>query len=242
MTADRLKTAKYAFTRSLPVMAGYLVLGIGFGILLNSKGYGVLWAFLMSTFIYAGSMQYVAVDLISAGAGLLTAALMTLMVNARHLFYGISMLERYRDTGKRKPYLIFLLTDETYSLVCSGDVPEGVDRNGYFFLVSLFDHCYWITGSVLGVLIGYVFPFQTTGIEFAMTSLFIVVFVDQWRSTANHGAALIGAGASLLCLLVFGPDGFLIPAMLLITILLLAFRRQLGTADREGEQEGTIHE
>ena len=144
------KTVKYAFLRSLPVMAGYLVLGLGFGVLLAAKGYGVGWAFAMSALIYAGSMQYVAVDLLAGGASLVTAALMTLTVNARHLFYGISMVERYRDAGPAKPYLIFALTDETYSLVCSGEVPQGVDRKGYFFLVSLFDHLYWIAGSVVG--------------------------------------------------------------------------------------------
>lgn len=235
MTASRTRTVKYAFKQSLPVMAGYLVLGIGFGILLNSKGYGAGWAFLMSAFIFAGSMQFVTIDLIGAGAGLLTAALMTVMVNARHIFYGISMLERYRDTGKRKPYLIFALTDETYSLVCSGEVPDGVDRNGYFFLVTLFDHCYWVIGGVLGALLGQIFPFDTKGIDFAMMALFLVVVVDQWRSTKNHGAALIGFGASLVSLLLFGPDRFLIPAMAAITVLLLLFRKQLA-AEPEKEE------
>ena len=130
-------TFRYALKRSIPVMAGYIVLGIGFGMLLGAKGYGISWALAMSVFIYAGSMQYVAIDLITGGASLISAALMTLMVNARHLFYGISMLERYKDTKPYKPYLIFALTDETYSLVCSGDVPEGVEEKKYFFLVSL---------------------------------------------------------------------------------------------------------
>ncbi len=130
-----MMTAKYAFKQSVPIMAGYIVLGMGFGVLLESKGYGVLWAIAMSVFIYAGSMQYVAINLITGGASLIAAALMTLMVNARHLFYGISMLDKYKNTGKYKPYLIFALTDETYSLVCSGTIPEGVDRNKYYFLV-----------------------------------------------------------------------------------------------------------
>ena len=126
-----MKTIRYAFVRSLPIMAGYIVLGLGFGVLLQSKGYGAGWALVMSGLIYAGSMQYVAIDLLAGGASLISAAIMTLMVNARHLFYGISMLERYRDTGAAKPYLIFALTDETYSVVCSGGVPEGVDRKKY---------------------------------------------------------------------------------------------------------------
>lgn len=224
------RTLTYAFRQSLPVMAGYLVLGIGFGILLNAKGYGVVWAFLMSVFIFAGSMQYVAVGLLASGASLISAALMTVMVNARHLFYGISMIDRYRNTKPYRPYLIFALTDETYSLVCSGDVPEGVDQNRYFFYLSLLNHCYWITGSVLGALIGSLFTFDTAGIDFSMTALFVVVFLEQWRSTENHTSALIGVGASVLCLLLFGPSDFLIPAMLLITLLLTLLRGRLAQA------------
>lgn len=221
------KTAKYAFVRSLPVMAGYLVLGLGFGVLLESKGYGVGWALAMSTLIYAGSMQYVAVDLLAGGASLIAAALMTVTVNARHLFYGISMVERYRDAGPAKPYLIFALTDETYSLVCSGEVPDGVDRKRYFFLVSLFDQLYWIAGSVAGALVGAVLPFDSTGIDFSMTALFLVVMTEQWRTTQDHRPALAGLGVSLVCLLVFGAEDFLIPAMIGITLVLTLLRGAL---------------
>ena len=157
---ERERTAKYAFKQSIPIMAGYIVLGMGFGVLLNAKGYGVLWAIAMSVFIYAGSMQYVAIDLITGGASVIAVALMTLMVNARHLFYGISMLDKYKDTGKYKPYLILALTDETYSLVCSGEIPDGVDRNKYYFLVSLFDQIYWVLGSVAGSVLGSVLNFN----------------------------------------------------------------------------------
>ena len=216
---------RYAFKRSLPVMAGYLVLGMGFGILLEANGYGVWWAFCMSLFIYAGSMQYVAVDLLTGGASLLAAALMTLMVNARHLFYGISMIDRYKDTGAKKPYLIFALTDETYSLVGSGEVPEGVDKNRYFFLVSLLNQSYWIAGSVAGAFIGSLLTFNTSGIEFSMTALFIVVFVEQWKGTSNHLSSLIGVAASLVCLSIFGAERFLIPSMLAITTALMVLRK-----------------
>ena len=157
---EREMTAKYAFKQSIPIMAGYIVLGLGFGVLLEAKGYGVLWAIAMSVFIYAGSMQYVAIDLITGGASVIAVALMTLMVNARHLFYGISMLDKYKDTGKYKPYLILALTDETYSLVCSGEIPDGVDRNKYYFLVSLFDQIYWVLGSVAGSVLGSVLNFN----------------------------------------------------------------------------------
>ena len=177
--------AKTAFLASVPVMAGYVVLGTGFGILLSSKGYGPLWSLAMSLFIYAGSMQYLAVDLLSGGASLITAALTTLLVNARHLFYGISMIGKYRKTGPFKPYLIFALTDETYSLNC-GALPEGVtEPSVYYFLVSLFNHSYWVAGSLLGAVLGYVIPFPTEGIDFALTALFVTVFVEQWLSTED---------------------------------------------------------
>ena len=227
-----MKTIRYAFVRSLPIMAGYIVLGLGFGVLLQSKGYGAGWALVMSGLIYAGSMQYVAIDLLAGGASLISAAIMTLMVNARHLFYGISMLERYKDTGAAKPYLIFALTDETYSVVCSGDVPDGVDRKKYYFWVSLLDQFYWVVGCVAGALLGSVLPFDTTGIDFSMTALFLVVMVEQWRSTRDHTPALVGLGVSLVCLLIFGSSNFLIPSMIGITVALTLLR---GTMEKRKE-------
>lgn len=219
-----MKTIRYAFVRSLPIMAGYIVLGLGFGVLLQSKGYGAGWALVMSGLIYAGSMQYVAIDLLAGGASLISAAIMTLMVNARHLFYGISMLERYKDTGAAKPYLIFALTDETYSVVCSGGVPEGVDRKKYYFWVSLLNQLYWIAGGVAGALLGSVLPFDTTGINFSMTALFLVVMTEQWKASRDHTPALVGLGVSLVCLLVFGSSNFLIPSMVGITAALTVLR------------------
>ena len=213
-----------AFYKSLPVMAGYIVLGIGFGILMRAAGYGVLWAFAMSAFIYAGSMQYVGVGLLTGGASVITTALTTLMVNARHLFYSISMIDRYKDSGRYKPYLIFALTDETYSLLCDGKTPEGEDADLYRFLVSLFNHIYWVTGSVVGSLLGAVLPFSTKGIEFAMTALFLSSFTEQWIENRDHIPAVTGVAGTLLCLLVFGPEQFLIPSMLLITLVLTLIR------------------
>ena len=195
-----MKTIRYAFVRSLPIMAGYIVLGLGFGVLLQSKGYGAGWALVMSGLIYAGSMQYVAIDLLAGGASLISAAIMTLMVNARHLFYGISMLERYKDTGAAKPYLIFALTDETYSVVCSGGVPEGVDRKKYYFWVSLLNQLYWIAGGVAGALLGSVLPFDTTGIDFSMTALFLVVYCLRGVDLLGpaHGLPELLAGAAVV--------------------------------------------
>ena len=201
-------------------MAGYLVLGLGFGILLENSGYGFGWCLAMSGLIYAGSMQYVAISLLTSGASLISAALATLMVNARHLFYGISMVERYKGAGKKKPYLIFALTDETYSLVCGGDYPEGIDPHTYCITVSFFNQCYWVIGSLAGTLVGTALTFNTTGIEFAMTALFVTVFVEQWLSTKNHLSAIIGVVSSVICLMIFGSDNFLIPSMIAITAIL----------------------
>ena len=221
---------KQAFYKTLPVMAGYIVLGIGFGILLRNAGYGTAWAFAMGVFIYAGSMQYVGVSLLTGGASVLTTILTTVMVNARHLFYSISMIEPYKDTGKYKPYLIFALTDETYSLVCGGKAPDKETAAQYWFLISLFNHCYWVLGCVLGSLLGTVLPFSTAGIEFSMTALFVAAFTQQWLETKDHIPALVGLLGTLLCRAAFGRDRFLIPAMLLITLILTLLRGREGAA------------
>ena len=219
------KLIKIAFLKSLPVMAGYIVLGIGFGILLKKAGYGRVWSFLMSFTIYAGSMQYVGVSLLTSGASLLSTALTTLVVNARHLFYGVSMIDKYKDAGGKKPYLIFSLTDETYSLLCTGEYPEDMDKNWYYFWVSLFNQSYWVLGSVLGSIIGTVIAFNTAGIEFSMTALFVTVFVEQWLSTRKHLPAIAGLTCSIVCLLFFGAESFLIPTMISITVVLLLCRK-----------------
>ena len=221
---------KQAFVKSVPVLAGYLVLGAGFGILMRNAGYGVLWTAAMSVFIYAGSMQFVGVGLLAGGANVLTAVFTTVMVNARHLFYSISMIDVYKNAGKYRPYSIFALTDETYSLLCDGAAPEGTDPDAYRFLVSLFNHSYWIAGSVLGSLLGAVLPFPTTGIEFSMTALFIASLTEQWLTAKDHLPALTGLGCTLLSLVLFGRDRFLIPAMLLITLALTLLRRRKGGA------------
>ncbi len=207
---------KKAFTDTIPVMTGYITLGIAFGVLLRTNGYEWYWSSIMAIFIFAGSMQYVAIGLLTGGAGLITTAVTTLMVNARHLFYGLSLVDKYKNVGKIKPYLIFGLTDETYSLVCSKD--EGKQ---YYFLVTLLDHFYWVTGCTLGAILGSFIKFNTEGIDFALTALFVSIATEQWLSTKNHIPAIVGGLASIICVLVFGRDNFLIPAMLLITTLLL---------------------
>ena len=221
------QTLRMAWVDTLPVMTGYLVLGFGFGIILKANGFGILTALIMSAAIYAGSMQYVAIGLLTGGASLITAALTTLMVNARHLFYGISMLDKYRDVGKRKPYLIFALTDETYSLVCRDRPKLAKDQYAdYTLAVSLFDHAYWILGSVLGAVAGSLLTFNSEGIDFALTALFLTVFLEQWLTTKKHLPALIGVGVSVLCLILFGSESFLIPTMLIIALLLSLYREE----------------
>ena len=224
MPSSLKRTLREAFIATTPVMAGYIVLGMGFGVLLSAKGFGPLWALAMSGFIYAGSMQYLTIDLLTGGASLITAALTTLLVNARHLFYGISMVEGYRGMGKRKPYAIFALTDETYSLVCQDDHPTKEERHRYAFWVSVMDQIWWVSGSMIGSLLGEIIPFDVTGIDFALTALFLTVFIEQWLSTKDHASAIIGVAASVLCVILFGGDNFLIPAMLSILIALTILR------------------
>lgn len=221
-----MNVVKRAFITSLPVFAGYTFLGIGFGLLLDSAGYGLLWAIGMSISMYTGTMQYMAVTLLSGGASLVTFALTTLVVNARYLFYSLSMIDRYKNTGWRKPYLIFSLTDETYSFICE-DPPEDIPENqkyNYWFYVSAFDHCYWIFGTALGSLLGAMIEFNAAGMEFSSAALFITVFIDQWKKGGNRGPALLGIAVAVICLFAFGEDGFIIPAMLIICALLLLNR------------------
>ena len=229
----RWKAAWAAFPVTLPVMAGYLVLGLGFGVLMSARGFGPVYALLMSVCIYAGSMQYVAVELLTGGAGLLSAALMALLINARHLFYGVSMLPHYRGAGRLKPYLMFSLTDETYSLLCRGDVPAGVERHPFYFFVSLFNQGYWVLGTLLGAVAGRVLPFDFAGIEFSMTALFLVIFTEQWLTARDRRPAALGVLCSVVSLLLFGSDGFILPAMGLILLCLAAFERPLGAGMRE---------
>ena len=219
------KLLRTALLDTVPVMTGYVFLGFGFGILMQQRGFGVLWSAAMSLFIYAGSMQYVAVSLLTSGASLLTTALTTFVVNARHLFYGISMIDAYKNTGRKKPYLIFGLTDETYSLVSQIHVPEGISKNGYCFWVTVFDHLYWVTGTLLGALAGSLIPINYEGVEFALTALFVTIFVEQWLSTKKHGPAIVGVAATTASLVLFGKEVFLIPSMVVIAVCLTIMRK-----------------
>ena len=223
-----------ALRSSLAVLAGYLVLGVAFGLLLNSIGLGVFWAAAMSILVYAGSAQFLAVSLIGASASLPQVALLTFLLNFRHFFYGLSMVSRYQGVGKRKLYLAFALSDETYAILAGALPPAQVDPADYYFAVSLLDQCYWVAGSLIGATVGQLITFDTTGVDFAMTALFVVLAVEQWKSARRHAPALFGVCCGVVCLLIFGPDLFLIPALAAIVALLLLFRRRLEE-DRSGE-------
>lgn len=216
-----------AIPHTIPVFTGFIVLGAAYGILMDSEGYSILWTLFTSTFIYAGSMQFVAVALLSDGFNPLNGFLITLMFNARHLFYGISMLEKYRGIGRLKPYLIFTLTDETFSLVCTAEPPAGVDRKWFMFFLSALNQVYWVLGSLLGGILSGIFDFNTKGIEFVLTALFVVIFINQWQSTKNHLPAIIGVTGSILCRLIFGASVFIIPSMIFILLSLTLLKRPM---------------
>ncbi len=225
------KTLRYAFVQSLPVLFGYVFMGMAFGLLLQDAGYNFIWAFFISLTCYAGSMQFVLIDLLTGGASLLRSAFMTLMINCRHVFYGLSLVERFQGMGRRKFYMIHALTDETYSLHCLVKPKEGMDARQLMFFIAVLDHCYWMAGCVTGALIGSLITFDTTGADFAMTALFVVIFVEQWKEAKCHLPALIGGGCALFSLLLFGPDSFLPPALFAAVVLLLLSRRTIDKAD-----------
>lgn len=221
------KALKAAFPYTIPVMTGYLFLGMSYGVLVTASGFPFWMPTLTSLAIFAGSMEFVLVNLLLSGFDLLQAFLMTLMINARHLFYGISMLERYKGMGLKKLYMIFGLTDESFSVNCVTDPPEGVDRSWFMFFVTLLDHSYWVLGTTLGGIFGSLVRFNTEGLDFAMTALFVVIFIEQWKKDKNHLSAILGLALPVVCLLIFGADSFMIPAMIAIFLGLAAVRKSL---------------
>ncbi len=223
------KTAalKAAFPHTLPVFTGYLVLGAAYGILMSSKGFSLFWIAVASIFVYAGSMQFVAVALLAAGFDPAGAFLMTIAVNARHLFYGISMLKQYRGIGRLKPYLIFSLTDESFSILCSAEVPENVDKGWFYFFISILDQLYWLTGSLLGGILGSILLINTKGIDFVLTALFVVILINQWEATKNHLPAVIGITSAILCRIIFGASDFIIPSMIGIIFFVTLLKKPM---------------
>lgn len=231
---------KAAFPVTIPVLLGYLSIGIAFGLLFENAGYNFIWAFFTSLTVYAGAMQFIAVSFFYGGIGLIQIAVMTLVVNFRHVFYGLSFLDRFGGMGLKKWYMAFALTDETYSLLCSRKAPENVDEKKFYFCVAFLNQSYWVLGSVIGSLAGALITFDTTGMDFAMTALFIVIFLDQWKAYATHIPALVGLGCTIAVLAATGPSNIVIPSMILIVIALMLARKpiesKMGDVDEKGDQ------
>lgn len=221
---------------TIPVLLGYLSIGIAFGLLFENAGYNFIWAFFTSLIVYAGAMQFIAVSFFAGGIGLIQIAVMTLVVNFRHIFYGLSFLDRFNGMGKKKWYMAFSLTDETYSLLCSVKVPDDVNEKKFYFCVAFLNQSYWILGSVIGSLAGAIITFDTTGMDFAMTALFIVIFLDQWKAYSSHISALIGLGGTAAVLILIGPGNLVIPSMILIVAALMLTRKQIEGKTAEAIQ------
>lgn len=225
----RTKALKAAFPYTIPIFAGFWFLGMAYGIYMNVSGFSFWYPMVMSLTIFAGSVEFVAVNLLLGAFNPLQALAMTLMINARHLFYGISMLDRFRGTGWKKFYLIFGMCDESFSINYTARIPEEVDRGWFMFFVTLLNHFYWFFGATLGGIFGSLIHFDTEGLDFVMTAMFVVIFLEQWLKEKDHTSSLIGLALSLICLIAFGADNFIIPAMLAILILLTVIRRPLET-------------
>lgn len=221
------KAFRKAFPYTIPVLTGYLFIGIAFGVMYAEKGYSFLWAILMSVLVYAGSGQYLAVNFFVPGVSFLQVVFLTFMVNVRHVFYGISLLERFNKVGKTRWYMIFALTDETYSLLCTTKIPEDVDESKFLFAISLLDHSYWVLGSAIGAIAGTVLPISSEGIDFAMTALFVVIFIEQWMDAKNRIPEMIGVLLAVCGLILFGASNFVLPTMLAIVAALFLGRKKL---------------
>lgn len=235
MNQMKKKALKTAFPYTLPILAGFSFLGFAYGIYMHSLGFSAIYPILMSITIFAGSMEFVAGNLLLGAFDPLGALLITLMVNARHLFYGVSMLDKYRGTGKIKPYLIYGMCDESFSINCTTEIPSGVDKSWFMFFVTLLNQCYWVLGATMGGLFGGLITFNTKGISFVMTALFVVIFLNQWMKEKNHISSLIGLGSSVLSLILFGDENFIIPAMITILVLLSALRKPLEKKEEATE-------
>lgn len=222
-----LDALRLAWPNTLPVLTGYAFLGIAYGVLMQANGYGAGWTLLLSLFTFAGSAQYMTITFLTTTFDPAAAFLLTLMINARHIFYGISMLGQYSTVKRFKPYLIFGLTDETFAVVQAHEPPPSIDRATYYFVITLLDHLYWVLGSLTGAILGQAIHIDVRGLEFVLTALFVVIFVSQWQSQRNHRPAIIGLAVSVLCLVIIGPDGFVIPAMIVMLVVLFAGRKRI---------------
>lgn len=235
-TQPRISRAlKCAFPHTIPIFAGFCFLGMTYGIYMKVSGFAFWYPMLMSLVIYGGSLKFVAVSMLLAPYAPMQAFLMTLMIQARHLFYGIALLDKFRGMAWKKPYLIFGMCDETFSINCTAEIPEDVDRGWFYFFVTLLNQIYWVLGATAGGLVGGLIRFNTEGLDFVMTAMFVVIFLEQWRKEKRHDSAAVGMAASVVCLAIFGADNFLIPTMVCILAVLTALRRPLEQKEADAQ-------
>ena len=234
-TSKYILALKVAFPYTIPIFAGFWFLGLTYGIYMNVSGFSFWYPMLMSMTIFAGSAEFVTVNMLLGAFNPLQALIMTLMINARHFFYGISMLDKFKGTGWKKIYLIFGMCDETFSVNYTADIPKDVDKGWFMFFVTLLNYCYWVFGATLGGICGSLIHFNTEGLEFVMTAMFVVIFMEQWGKDKKHANAIVGIGLSLICLVLFGADNFIIPAMIAIWITLTLLRPIM---EEKGGEEG----
>ena len=223
----RRKALKAAFPCTIPIMTGFIFLGAAYGIYMNASGFSFVYPLFMSMLIYGGSLEFVAVEMLLSPFAPLQVFIMALLIQARHLFYGLSMLDKFRGTGWKKFYLIYGMCDETFSVNYTADIPEDVDCGWFMFFVTLLNQFYWVASATTGGIIGSLLKINTNGISFVMTAMFVVIFMDQWLKEDQHLSSLIGLGVSLICLLIFGVDSFMIPTMITIVVLLTVLRHRL---------------
>lgn len=221
------KALKTAFPYTIPILTGFLFLGLAYGIYMNASGFSFVYPMLMSLLIYGGSLEFVAVEMLLSPFAPLQVFIMTLLIQARHIFYGISMLDKYKGMGWKKFYLIFGMCDESFSINCTADIPADVDKGWFLFFVTLLNHMYWVCGATLGGLVGSLLKFDTSGISFVMTAMFVVIFLEQWLKEKNHTSSVIGVLTSVVCLIIFGADSFMIPTMIAILALLMILKNKL---------------
>lgn len=226
----RVRALRAAFPYTIPILTGFVFLGIAYGYYMTAEGFHALYPVVISLTVYAGSMEFLTVGLLKEAFDPLRVLLLTLMINARHLFYGISMLDKYRAAGRKKFLLIYGMADETFSVNCAADIPPDVDKGWFMLWVTVLDYCYWQAGTALGAALGSVVRINTEGLSFVLTALFVVLFIEQWLKEKTHHSALLGLGATLLCLIIFGNQNFILPAMLVILAGLTLLRKPLEKA------------
>lgn len=222
-------TLKTAFVKSIPIFCSYVFVSMAYGMMMASAGFPWYDSLLVSLTVYTGAFQFVLITFLSSGASLITIALTALLMNSRQSFYSITFLKEFKQMGRRKLYMIHTMTDETYAVNCTLDLPKK-EKEDTMFLVALFSRYYWIVGSVLGGILGQIIPFDLTGLDFCMTALFLIIFIDQWEKAEKHTPALTGLGIGVICLLIFGENRFMLPALLIVSALLLLFQRKENLA------------